>query len=70
MVRQVGEGVTELAEGDAVETAAAVMLQGMTAHYLCESTFPARAGQTALVHAAAGGVGRSSLAPRSLHAHP
>lgn len=37
--------------------AAAVMLQGMTAHYLVESTFPARAGQTALVHAAAGGVG-------------
>ena len=40
-----------------LETAAAVMLQGMTAHYLCESTFPARAGDTALVHAAAGGVG-------------
>ncbi|MCE0486997.1 quinone oxidoreductase family protein [Ornithinimicrobium sediminis] len=37
--------------------AAAVMLQGMTAHYLAGSTFPARAGQTALVHAAAGGVG-------------
>lgn len=44
-------------EGVALETAAAVMLQGMTAHYLCESTFPARAGQTALVHAAAGGMG-------------
>ena len=39
------------------ETAAAVMLQGMTAHYLCESTYPIKAGQTALVHAAAGGVG-------------
>lgn len=39
------------------ETAAAVVLQGMTAHYLCESTFPARSGQTALVHATAGGVG-------------
>jgi NADPH2:quinone reductase len=40
-----------------LDTAAAVMLQGMTAHYLCESTFPIRAGQTALVHAAAGGMG-------------
>jgi NADPH2:quinone reductase len=37
--------------------AAAVMLQGMTAHYLVNDTFPLRAGQTALVHAAAGGVG-------------
>ncbi len=38
-------------------TAAAAMLQGMTAHYLAYSTFPLRAGETALVHAAAGGVG-------------
>ncbi len=37
--------------------AAAVMLQGMTAHYLSHSTFPLEEGQTALVHAAAGGVG-------------
>jgi NADPH2:quinone reductase len=37
--------------------AAAVMLQGMTAHYLAYSTFPLKRGQTALVHAAAGGVG-------------
>ncbi|HLL57261.1 MAG TPA: quinone oxidoreductase [Rubrobacteraceae bacterium] len=37
--------------------AAAVMLQGMTAHYLTQSTFPLQEGQTALVHAAAGGVG-------------
>jgi NADPH2:quinone reductase len=36
---------------------AAIMLQGMTAHYLCHSTFPLRPGQSALVHAAAGGVG-------------
>src|SRR5919205_3461126 len=42
-----------------VETrvAAAVMLQGITAHYLTHSTFPLQEGQTALVHAAAGGVG-------------
>jgi NADPH2:quinone reductase len=37
--------------------AASAMLQGMTAHYLTHSTFPLQEGQTALVHAAAGGVG-------------
>jgi NADPH:quinone reductase len=37
--------------------AAAAMLQGMTAHYLAYSTFPLQPGQTALLHAAAGGVG-------------
>jgi NADPH2:quinone reductase len=37
--------------------AAAAMLQGMTAHYLVRTTFPLGAGKTALVHAAAGGVG-------------
>ena len=37
--------------------AAAVMLQGMTAHYLAASTYPLRAGDRCLVHAAAGGVG-------------
>jgi NADPH2:quinone reductase len=37
--------------------AAAVMLQGMTAHYLTHSTFPLQEGQVALIHAAAGGVG-------------
>lgn len=37
--------------------AAAAMLQGMTAHYLCHSTYPVKRGETALVHAAAGGVG-------------
>lgn len=37
--------------------AAAAMLQGMTAHYLTHDTFPLRKGQTALIHAAAGGVG-------------
>ena len=39
------------------EQAAAAMLQGMTAHYLCRSAFPLKAGETALIHAAAGGVG-------------
>jgi len=37
--------------------AAAVMLQGMTAHYLAASTYPLASGHTCLVHAAAGGVG-------------
>ena len=37
--------------------AAAAMLQGMTAHYLSHDTFPLKKGETALVHAAAGGVG-------------
>ena len=39
------------------EKAAAAMLQGMTAHYLVYSTYPLKAGETALVHAGAGGVG-------------
>jgi NADPH:quinone reductase len=39
------------------ERAAAALLQGMTAHYLCTSTYPVEAGETAVVHAAAGGVG-------------
>jgi NADPH2:quinone reductase len=37
--------------------AAAVMLQGMTAHYLTHSTYPLKKGETALIHAAAGGMG-------------
>src|SRR4051794_22414926 len=40
------------------QLAAAAMLQGMTAHYLVNSTYAVRAGDTALVHAAAGGVGQ------------
>lgn len=38
-------------------SAAATMLQGKTAHYLTHSTYPLKTGDTALVHAAAGGVG-------------
>jgi NADPH2:quinone reductase len=41
-----------------LKTAAAVMLQGTTAHYLTSSTFPLNPGDTVLVHAAAGGVGQ------------
>jgi NADPH2:quinone reductase len=39
------------------QQAAAMMLKGMTAHYLLRRTFPVKAGQTILFHAAAGGVG-------------
>jgi NADPH2:quinone reductase len=39
------------------QTAAAAMLQGMTAHYLTHSTYPLKGGDSCLVHAAAGGVG-------------
>jgi NADPH2:quinone reductase len=41
-----------------LQTAAAVMLQGLTAHYLTHSTYVIKSGDTALVHAAAGGVGQ------------
>jgi NADPH2:quinone reductase len=40
-----------------IEVGTAVMLQGMTAHYLTHSTYPVQDGDTVLVHAAAGGVG-------------
>lgn len=45
---------------DSVETrqAGALMLQGMTAHYLTHDTYPIDAGETAVVYAAAGGVGQ------------
>jgi NADPH:quinone reductase len=39
------------------QTAAAAMLQGMTAHYLTHSTYPLKAGDSCLIQAAAGGVG-------------
>ena len=44
-------------EGMDLNVAAAVMLQGMTAHYLCHSTYPVAEGDPVVVHAAAGGVG-------------
>jgi len=86
VVDAVGEGVTEVKQGDRVayamipgsyaeyavvpagklvpvpddidaKSAAGIMLQGMTAHYLTHSTYPLQKDATALVHAAAGGVG-------------
>jgi NADPH2:quinone reductase len=44
-------------EGVDLQLAAAVLLQGMTAHYLAYSTYPLKPGDVCLVHAAAGGVG-------------
>ena len=49
--------LVKLPEGADFQIGAAAMLQGMTAHYLVYSTYPLRSGETALVHAAAGGVG-------------
>jgi NADPH:quinone reductase len=49
--------LVKLPDGVSFEQAAAAMLQGMTAHYLTRSTFPLKAGDSCLVHAAAGGAG-------------
>jgi NADPH2:quinone reductase len=49
--------LVKIPEGLSMEHAAAAMLQGMTAHYLAYSTYPLKSGDTALVHAGAGGVG-------------
>lgn len=86
VVDAVGDGVTEVKQGERVayamvlgsyaeyaivpawkltpvpanveaKSAAALMLQGMTAHYLTHSTYALRQGESALIHAAAGGVG-------------
>ena len=45
-------------QGVSDQQAAAAMLQGMTAHYLSHDTYPLKQGETALIHAAAGGVGQ------------
>ena len=49
--------LVRIPDGIATATAAALMLQGSTAHYLATSTWPLRRGDTCLIHAAAGGVG-------------
>src|SRR5881628_3740656 len=49
--------LVKLPENVDYKVGAAIMLQGMTAHYLTHSTFPLNPGHKALVHAAAGGVG-------------
>ena len=49
--------LVKIPEGVSYQQAAAAMLQGMTAHYLSHDTYPLKKGETALVHAAAGGTG-------------
>ncbi len=49
--------LVKMPEGLAARDGAAVMLQGMTAHYLCHSTYPVQPGDRVMVHAGAGGVG-------------
>jgi NADPH2:quinone reductase len=49
--------LADLPENVSFENGAAIMLQGMTAHYLTHSTFKLERGQTCLIHAAAGGAG-------------
>ncbi|HMV50909.1 MAG TPA: quinone oxidoreductase [Blastocatellia bacterium] len=49
--------LVKVPDGVTAQQAAATMLQGMTAHYLVTSTYALKAGDTALIHAAAGGVG-------------
>ncbi|MGH7805179.1 MAG: quinone oxidoreductase family protein, partial [Candidatus Binatia bacterium] len=51
------ERLAKLPDGIDSRTGAALMLQGMTAHYLARSTYPLKPGDSCLVHAAAGGVG-------------
>src|SRR6202790_951728 len=51
------ERAVRVPEGVSDQHAAAAMLQGMTAHYLVNSTYPLKKGEVALIHAAAGGVG-------------
>jgi NADPH2:quinone reductase len=49
--------VVPIPSGVTDQQAASATLQGMTAHYLSHDTYPLKPGETALVHAAAGGVG-------------
>ena len=49
--------LVRMPDGLDVKVGAAVMLQGLTAHYLAYTTYPLKAGDTCLIHAAAGGVG-------------
>jgi NADPH2:quinone reductase len=51
------ERLVALPSGISTRQGAAAMLQGMTAHYLATSTYPLKAGDACLIHAAAGGAG-------------
>lgn len=49
--------LVKMPQGLDARAGAAAMLQGMTAHYLCHSTYPVQKGDRVLIHAGAGGVG-------------
>ena len=57
LARAPAERLVLLPEAVDTRTAAAAMLQGLTAHYLATSTYPLKSGDWCLIHAAAGGVG-------------
>jgi NADPH2:quinone reductase len=61
LVNRTAASLVPVPDGLDPETAAAAMLQGLTAHYLVNSTYAVRPGTVALVHAAAGGVGQLLL---------
>lgn len=50
--------LARIPDGTSLETAAAAMLQGFTAHYMTQTTYPLRPGLNVLIHAGAGGTGR------------
>lgn len=58
VVNRAADSLVPVPDGVELDVAAAAMLQGMTAHYLVNSTYAVGPGTTALVHAAAGGVGQ------------
>jgi NADPH2:quinone reductase len=58
VVTRTADSLVPVPDGVDLEVAAAAMLQGMTAHYLVNSTYAVGQGTVALVHAAAGGVGQ------------
>src|SRR5690348_14466268 len=58
VVNRAADTLVPVPDGVDLDVAAAAMLQGMTAHYLVNATYAVAPGTTALVHAAAGGVGQ------------
>jgi NADPH2:quinone reductase len=61
------ERAVRVPEGVDTRQAAAVMLQGLTAHYLTQSTYPLQENEVVLIHAAAGGVGSLLVQMARLH---
>jgi NADPH2:quinone reductase len=58
VVNRAADRTVTVPDGVDLEVAGAAMLQGLTAHYLVNSTYAVQPGDVALVHAAAGGVGQ------------